>query len=554
VADVIIRGGTVLTLDSASSQHAAIAIRGDRIASVGSITEIDSMAGPQTRVIELCGQTVIPAFNDTHAHMEREGLKRIRISLAGANSVAKIIDRIAAATRQVPSGEWIITMPVGEPPFFFGGPDILEERRMPTRQELDAAAPQHPVCISGLFGNWGRPPGYTVLNTLALQLNGIGADARPRCAGVEIVKDAGSGGPTGLIIEHNARPTLDFDVLPAVPRFSFEDRRRGAKESMQLYNAVGTTSVYEGHGSAPEIISVYRSLWERDEMSVRVALTVSPTWAGIAEAAVTMRDFLSYARGRGFGDQWLRFSGVHIAYGGDAVAAALARADLPNSGWSGFVEQANSKQDFREYCMLAAVHDLRVHTIVGDELHEVMPIMAEVAERYPLADRRWVIEHVGRARMDDLRSLKRLGLFVTTIPVYHLWKGGHLYVSEPDGGNLVVPHRHLLDLGIPLASATDNIPCDPLFTLWVICSRHERVTGQVIGAEQALGAEEALRLLTTAGAWLTFEEEIKGPLQPGNLADLAVLSDNPLQISTEGLKDIKCRLTMVGGKIVFSDL
>jgi hypothetical protein len=554
IADVVIRGGMVLTFDSANSQHAAIAIRGDRILAVGSDAEIDSMIGSQTQVVELGERTVVPGFNDTHAHMEREGLKRIRISLAGARSVGEITDRIAAKARQIPLGEWIVTMPVGEPPFFFGGPETLNEKRMPTRQELDAVAPKHPVCIPGLFGNWGRPPGYTALNTLALQLNGIGPDTQPHCSGVEIVKDPTSGEPTGLIIEHNARPTVEFDVLPAVPRFSFDDRRRGAKESMRLYNAVGTTSVYEGHGSAPEIISIYRSLWEQEEMSVRVALTVSPTWTNVDEAANAMRDFLSYARGRGFGDQWLRISGVHIAYGGDAAIAVLARRNLPNSGWSGFVEQANSKRDFREYCMMAAEHDLRVHTIVGDQLHEVMPIIAEVAERYPLSARRWVIEHIGRARIDDLRALRRLGLFVTTIPVYHLWKGGHWYMNEPDGGDLVVPHRHLLDLGVPLASATDNVPHDPFFTLWTICTRHERVTGHVIGPAQRLPAVEALRLLTTAGAWLTFEEKIKGPLRPDNLADLVVLSENPLEVPPERLKDLKCKLTMVGGRIVFSDL
>jgi len=554
LAEVVLRGGSVLPLDGTGQIHEAIAIRGDRILAVGSNADIELTAGPGTQVIELDDLTLLPGFNDAHAHMEREGLKRLRISLAGARSISEITDRIVAASRQIRPGEWIITMPVGDPPFFFGGPEVLTEKRMPNRYELDAAAPQHPVCILGLFGNWGRPPGYTALNSLALSLNGIDAGARPRCSGVEIIKDADSGEPTGVIVEHNARPTVEFDLLPAVPRFGFEERLRGAKHSMQLYNAVGTTSVYEGHGSAPEIISAYRALWERGEMSVRVALTVSPTWADSSEAAVIMRDCLSYARGRGFGDPWLRISGVHIAYGGDAVTAALARADLPNSGWSGFVEQANSKHDFHSYCMLAAEHDLRVHTIVGDQLHEVIPVIEQVAERYRLSDRRWVIEHIGRARVQDLKKLKVLGLCATTIPVYHLWKGGDRYLEEPDGGNLVVPHRSMRDLGIPLACATDNIPYDPLFTLSTICTRSERTSGRVIGAEQRLAVEDGIHLLTTAGAWLTFEEGCKGPLVPGNLADLTVLSENPLHTEPEDLKNIRCQLTMVGGRIVFNEL
>ncbi len=552
-ADVVIRGGTVLTFDSTNTIGNAIALQRDRVLRVGSAAVIDGLIGPQTEVVELRPeQTVIPGFNDSHAHMEREGLKRLRLSLAGVRSVSELTGRIAAAARAAVPGEWIVTMPVGDPPYFFGGPQGLLEKRMPTREELDTVAPRNPVCISGLFGNWGVPPGYTALNSLALKLNDLGPGTEPRCVGVEIVKDA-SGEPTGLIVEHNARPSVEFDLLPAVPRFGFAERRRAAGESMRLYNAVGTTSVYEGHGSAPEIISVYRSLWERGELSVRVGLTVSPAWLDLAAAAAEMRDALSYARGRGFGDAWLRISGVHIAYGGDATMAALARANLPNTGWSGFVEQANSKKDFADYCRLAAEHDLRVHTIVGDELHHIIPILEQIAVDHPLSEKRWVIEHVGRARLDDLRALKRLGLFVTTIPVYHLWKGGRWYLDDVDGGDLVVPHRHLLDLGVPTAGATDNIPYDPLFTLWVICTRHERTTGRIIGSDQRLSPDQAIRLLTTAGAALTFEENVKGPLQPGYLADLIVLSDNPLHVGAENLKDIKCRLTIVGGKVVFRD-
>lgn len=553
LADIVLRGGNVLPLDGSGRQCQAIAIRGDRVLAVGDTAEIERKIGAQTRVIDLAGQAVIPGFNDAHAHMEHEGLKRIRPSLAGAQSISDVLSIVSSVARDIPAGQWIITMPVGTPPYYFGGPSTLAEGRMPTREELDEAAPHHPVCIPGHFGNWGEPPSYTALNSRGLALNNITGETKARCSGVEIVKDP-AGQPTGVLIEHNPRPTVEFDLLPAVPRFGFGERRRGALTSMRMYNAVGTTSVYEGHGSAPEIISVYRSLWERNEMSVRVALVVSPTWADVAEAATMMRDCLSYARGQGIGDEWLRISGVHIAFGGDARIAALARADLPNSGWSGFVEQANSRGDFREYCMLAAQHDLRLHTIVGDQLHEIIPILAEVAERFPLAERRWVIEHVARARIEDLRALKQCGLIVTTIPVYFLWKGGHCYLKEPDEGDMVVPHRHMLDLGIPLSAATDNIPYDPLFTLWSVCTRHERRTGRVIGPAQRLSAEDALRLLTTAGSWLTFEETIKGSLLPGCYADLAVLSQNPLQVPAERLKEIKCKLTMVGGRIVHDDL
>ncbi|WP_249123500.1 MULTISPECIES: amidohydrolase [unclassified Bradyrhizobium] len=546
--DLVLRNARIITCDDARPRARSLAIRKGVIAAVGDDDTVLA-AAPGARVIDLDGACVIPGFNDTHAHMEREGLKRQRPSLAGVRSIADILDRIRTAAARTPPGAWIVTMPVGTPPFFFDGPQTLAEGRLPNRHELDAAAPDHPVYIQGVFGNWGKPPGHSALNSRALALNGLNGTSTPRCAGVEIERET-DGHPSGIIVERNNRPTVEFDILPAVPRFGFAERLDGVRLSQQLYNAKGTTSIYEGHGSAAETISVYRRLWERNELTVRAGLVVSPSWSDLTEARRIMRDWLATARGTGLGDRWLRVSGLHIAYGGDATVACCARAHLPDTGWSGFVEQAVTPADFRETCFLAAEFDLRLHTIVGDQLHEIVPVLEAVNERYPLRPRRWVIEHIGRARDADITALARLGVLVTTIPTYYLWKGGRRYLDEADGGSHIVPHRRLLDAGIPLALATDNIPYDPFFTLWVACARQERETGTVIGADQRLDAATALRLFTVAGAALTFDEDWKGPLKPGFAADIAVLSDDPTGISVDALKDLACRMTIVGGRIV----
>ena len=551
--DLVLHGGNVVTLDDDRPRAEAVSVRGGFIEEVGDTESILERATACTEVIDLDGRTVVPGFNDVHAHMDREGLKRLRPSLAGARSIADVLKIIAAVARETPAGEWIVTMPVGSPPYYFGGPDTLAEQRMPTRQELDAAAPRHPVCIGAVFGNWGAPPGYTALNSHALALNDIDGGTSPRCAGVEIVRDAADA-PTGVIIEHNPRPTAEFDLLPAVPRFGYGDRLEGLRRSMRIYNAVGTTSVYEGHGLAAQTIAAYRELWERGEMTVRAALVLSPAWRDVSEAREAVRDWLAFARGRGIGDPWLTVSGVHVAIGGDPEVAALARADLPNTGWSGFVEQANTLAEYRDHCFVAAEHDLRVNTIVGDGLADVLPVLEAVNERFPLAGRRWVIQHVARTPTEDLQRLRRLGLFVTTIPVYYLWKGGGWYLDDPDGGESVVPLRAMLDLGIPLSAGTDNIPCDPFFTLWTMAMRRERVSNRVLGPGQRLSGADALRLMTREGAWLSFEEHRKGILAPGRFADIAVLSGDPCTIEPEALKDLSCHATIVGGRIVHRTL
>lgn len=481
--------------------------------------------------------------------MEREGLKTLRPSLAEARSVADVLRVVRDQARSTPAGEYIVTMPVGTPPYFFGGPAQLAEGRLPTRQELDAAAPEHPVYIPAPFGNWGKPPGSAALNSLALARNGLTPATRARCPGIELGRDE-SGELDGSIVERNARPAVEFDLLPEVPRFGFADRLKGLRISQRRYHAKGITSIYEGHGCAPETISVYRKLWEDGELTMRSTLVVSPAWSDVAEAARAMRDWLATARGRGLGDPWFRVSGVHIAYGGDPVVACCARASLPDTGWSGFVEQAVTPSDFRALCWLAAEHDLRVNVIVSDKLHEVIPVLREIDARFPLAGRRWVVQHIARARLDDLKALKALDVLVTTIPTYFLWKGGAAYLNEPDGGEGVVPHATMLELGLDLSLATDNIPYDPFHTLWVAGVRQERLTGRVIGPRQALSARDALRAFTVAGARLSFDEDWKGPLAPGYAADLAVLDRDPLQLPPEAWREVQCALTIVGGRIV----
>jgi predicted amidohydrolase YtcJ len=420
---------------------------------------------------------------------------------------------------------------------------------MPDRHELDRAAPDHPVCISGVFGYWGRPPGYTALNTLALRLNGLGRDSTPACSGVIIERDA-SGEPTGIIVERNNRPTIEFDLLRAVPKFSAADRLAAMRVSMQLYNAVGTTSIYEGHGSAPETIACYRQLAEEGALSVRTSLTVSPTWSDATEAERDMRDGLSYAKGQGLGDEWLRVCGVFIGFGDDPDVARVTRRVLPDTGWTGFVESANSPEEYRAYVALAARHNLRVHTIVGDRLADILPILEDVDRVHPLLGRRWVLEHVGRVRAQDIAALARLGIGITTIPAYQLWKNADRYLEDRDGGESAAPHRTFLEAGIPVAAGTDNIPYHPFFTVWVMAARKERTTGQVIGPSQRLDAEGALRLLTRSGPWLSFEEARKGTLETGKLADLVVLSNDPRDTMVDELPEITAVLTMVGGRIV----
>jgi predicted amidohydrolase YtcJ len=552
-ADMLLTGGTVLTMDPSGSAAEAVAIGRGRILAVGSAGDLAALAGPATEVIDLEGRTVIPGIIDTHAHMEREGLKTLRPSLAAARSVGDVLDVIARAARDAPPGTWIITMPVGQPPFYFGGPLTLVERRMPNRAELDRAAPDHPVCIAAVFTNWGEPPGYTALNSKALALLGIDRTTKVTADNVEIEREPGTGEPTGIIIDRNRRPSADFNLLRGITGFDFTERVVGLKRSLQAYNSVGTTSIYEGHGSSPETIAVYRELWQRGELTVRCHLCVSPTWASVEEGRKVLRDWLPHARGRGLGDSLLRVAGVFVGFGGNPKTAADSRAALPNTGWAGFVEWANRPEDFRTYARLAAELDLRLHTIVGDHLEDILSIFESIDAEIPLAGRRWVIEHVKLITSEQVARIRRLGLAVTTIPVYMIWKNGAALTRDMADLDRYVPHAALLEAGVAVSAGTDNIPYNPFVTLQTIVERKERKSGSVLGPAQRLDVLRALRLMTSEAGWISFEEDRKGTLAPGKFADLAVLSRNPRSTPPADLAQIKVLRTIVDGRVVHLD-
>jgi predicted amidohydrolase YtcJ len=540
--------GRVLTLDARGTIAEAVAVTDGRIAGVGSRREMATLA-PGARVIETDG-VIVPGFNDSHAHMDTEGLREHFPALDGARNIDDVLNRISVLAGGTPAGQWIVTMPIGEPPFYYGGPLTLAEKRMPTRVELDGAAPDHPVCILPPSSYWGLIPCFAATNSMALSALGISRTTKPLIAGLEIIHDQ-AGEPTGVFVERNFPDAMQLDLLSALPRVTAADRRKAIMRAMRTYHAHGITSVYEGHGCAAEIVSAYRQIHEESALTMRVGAVVSPTWTTLDDARRQMSDWLAYARGNGLGDERLRVSGIFVNYGGDPVVGSAALSDTTNLGWSCYVRQANDPETFEELCRLAATHDLRLHTIVIDKLAEIVPILHRIDAEFDIRSRRWVLEHISLARMEDLAALKALGIGVTLIPEFHLSKAGGRFASQSDETcAMVAPLLQLASLGVPVAAGTDNSPVTPFASMRAMMTRQERVTGRVLGASARAPAELALRALTVNGAWFTFDEHVKGAISPGKYADLAVLSADPLTTPADDLERITCAATMVGGQFV----
>jgi predicted amidohydrolase YtcJ len=498
-------------------------------------------------VLDLRGATVVPGLVDAHAHLDREGLKFLYPSPAGCRSVAELQALIRRLARARPAGEWIVTMPLGTPPFYRDAPG-LREGRWPTRAELDAAAPDHPVYIRGIWGYWNRPPVHSVANSLALARAGVTRDSRAP-AGVEIVRDA-TGEPTGVFIERNLVQVLEFTLMQAAPRFTHADRVRALDVSQRRYAARGVTAVYEGHGVAPEVLRVYREARAREALRLRVALTVSPTWNGVAEARRAIPDLAAWAGGQGLGDDRLRVQGICLHYGGDAEVARILHGSQPYTGWAGFVESANGPAEYAEQAALAARHGLRVATLITRVLPEVLDVWEAIARETPLDRQRWVLVHLNVATAADLGRARRLGAVATTNPISYLWRSAAEEAEKIADANLLIPHRSLARRGIPFGLATDNKPPDPWLAFRAAVDRRDMASGAVVGARERLTRAQALRALTTGGAWVTFAERDRGTLAPGRAADLAVLDRDPLSAPLDAVPDLDCLLTMVGGRVV----
>jgi predicted amidohydrolase YtcJ len=548
-ADLVLTGGKILTLDAQSRIVQALAIRGNRIAALGRDDEIAALIGPDTRRIDLRGRLATPGLIDGHAHMDREGLKLKWPSLAAAKSIDDILQIVEAEARRIPKGEWIVTMPIGEPPMYEGVPDCLAEKRWPNRHDLDRVAPDHPVYIRAIWGHWRNTlPIVSIANTRALGRAGITRDTTPPAPSIEIERDA-RGEPTGVLIERTYKPLVEHTLMAAAPRFSLEDRVAGLQASMRIYNQCGTTSVFEGHGISNEVLAAYQAMRERGRPTVRAHLLWSPAWPSHDVEAVRdlVRTWSGWLSRRGLGDDLLRVGGLYTE--SDVSDENRLRGETsPYTAWASFSYKAALPEDVMVEMMIeAARNGIRV----GSFTPNILDLYEKLNRVVPIADRRWIIEHIGVYGPDEIRRIRDLGLVLTAFTGRYIWKDGAMYARELGReASRVAPLRSLLEAGVHVALSTDNVPPSLFDAIHHAVTRKPRNASEPIGPDQCLSRAEAIACASREGAYLTFEEGEKGTLEVGKLADVAVLDRDALTIDEDALPDARAELAIVGGEVV----
>ncbi len=554
-ADMILKNGRIITVDPASTIAQAIAIAADRIIAVGSNDAMATHVSPATRVIDLKGNTIVPGLTDGHAHMDRAALRNIFPSLGPVRSILDIQDRIAELARSRKPGEWIVTMPIGDPPFYFDVPDILAERRWPTRQELDAVAPNNPVYIRSIWGFWrGTLPLVSCANTEALRRAGITRDTVSPVETLTIVKD-GNGDPTGVFIEEEFQPVAELVWFREATRFSHTDRVDALPRSARMYNSFGTTSVFEGHGVATELLNAYKEAHRAGNLTVRATLAISPNWksAGNAAPGALIDAWAGWLAEPGLGDDWLKISGLFAAVGRSRADDVRGGAS-PYTGWAGFNSDAGlPREQLKEVLLYCAANNIRVAAIAGAGGLGMLELYEEVDRQIPLKGRRWVLAHIYVISPRDIERIARMGLVLTTHTNAALYKSLDATADRlpPERYDEIVPLNALREAGITVSLATDNAPISLWGPVQQTIVRRDFKSQRQVGAGQALSRIDALRCATANGAYLMFDEDKKGMLQPGKFADLAVLSADPLTVQETKITDIVSEMTIVGGKIVY---
>jgi predicted amidohydrolase YtcJ len=548
-ASLVLTNGKVITVNARNDIAQAVAVEGERIVTVGSSAEIAPLIGQGTQVIDLQGRCAMPGLIDGHAHLDREGLKEALPPLAGLYSIRDIQDRIAELVSRARPGEWIVTMPLGDPPEYEPSPRDFADGRFPNRIDLDQVSPNNPVYIKPAWGYWRvGMPSVAVANSLALKLAGVTRDSQPPAGSVAIDRDA-TGHPTGIFFDNNRMPLLDFTLMKAAPAFDLASRVAALPRSMHIYNSVGTTSVYEGHGVAADVAEAWKRVKAAGQQTVRATLAFSPAWPGVSSDTIPamVADWAKWLARSGTGDTWLRENGLYSEVD-TSPENTIRQSVYPETGWAGFNYTGLPREAMKVLLRECARNGIRVNGITPPTLE----LFAEASKEFSIAGQRWVMCHLTAANEEQIGLIRDLGLVVTTHTNGYIWKSGAELVQRigKERENDAVPLRRLLDAGVPVSLGTDNVPVSLWYPIWQTVARFDRKAQVVVGPEQALTREEALRCATMGGAYLTFEENEKGSLEKGKLADIVVPSQDPLTCDLEQLRHTVADVTVVGGKVV----
>ncbi|MHB0884271.1 MAG: amidohydrolase [Bacillota bacterium] len=528
---LLLYNGRVTGLAEAARGATAVLVVGGRIKAVGGDEALRAAAPRGVPLVDLAGRAVVPGFIDSHLHLINFGVYLQRLDLMGVRSLAELVRRVAERHRSLPAGDWVIGRGWDQ--------DLFAEKRYPTRQDLDAVAPDRPVALTRACGH------VMAVNSEALRRAGVTAQT-PDPAGGRIDRDA-AGEPTGTLRERAMGLVSRF-----IPKPSAKELEPALRAAVGRALAAGVTGVHSddcGYFGFGPVLDLYRRSLGPEALPFRVSMDVSNDVIG---------DLLATDLRTGSGNEYVKIGSVKMFADGSlgASTAALSEpySDAPGNRGIPVVSPGQMKENvLRAH---RAGMQVAVHAIGDLAIGMTLDAYEAALAAAPRPNHRHRIIHCQIMRPEQFDRFARLGVvadiqpkFITTDMRWAERRVG------PGRVRTSYAWRTFLDQGVHCAGGSDCPvePLDPALGLHSAVTR-EDLEGQPQGGwlpEQKLTAEEALHLFTLGGAYAAFEEKDKGSIEPGKLGDLVVLDRDPTAIPGEALKDLRVEITIVGGRVAF---
>jgi len=543
--DLVMFNGNIVTVDNNFLITEAVAVKGNKIVGTGSNTDIKQLAGENTGFLDLKGATVLPGINDAHCHLNGFGLERpplmLDLGYPTVKSIAGINEVLAARAKDIGPGKWISGW--GWDRGFLD--ELKASGKYPARKDIDAATPNNPVVLTEFSGH------TCLVNSVALKMAKIDRNT-PDPEGGIIQKDA-SGEPTGILFER-----AGWGIRTLIPPATREERLAGILNGMAELNTLGICSVTEP-GLGAEQIGLYTELLNAGKFTVRVNCMVSPGGASL-EAMKNALNFIGTCTG--FGNEWLRISGLKLmADGIPPSKTAFMYEDYTGGGHGQLLVEGNTDEE--RYDMLismikyANAHGFQIGIhVTGDRgIDACVDGYIAALKEHPWDARHYII-HTDYATPQCIERMAKNNIGANVQSAIK-WTIGNLMVGITGEKRAAYhwPLKTLFDKGVIVTNSSDASVTYPDWRQGVESAvlRKDKATGKVIGPEQCITVEQAIRAYTINGAWQDHQENIRGSIEVGKLADFTIISEDILTIDPNKIHGIPVLYTIVGGKTVYKN-
>ncbi len=525
VPELVLYNGNVLTVDPQNARAEAVAIANGRFLAVGTNGEIRAAATSRTRLIDLGGKTVLPGFIDAHTHPAYSGRRHLRWVDCDLRSISQIQSAIRERAAKTPPGEWVVG-------FKYDDTKTREGRKL-TRADLDAAAPKHPVLISHRGGH------TAYVNSLAYERAGIN-EKTPDLPGGHFDRDPATGKLNGGLRERATEPFME--KIPFT--FTRDELREAVKLISKMMTKTGVTSVTDAEAE-PEELLAYQDAFQSGELGFRVYCMIQYQFLDRMTAAGIRT---------GIGDEWVKVGAMKLVCDG-SISERTARLSQPYVGrpndYGMFVYE---EKELYEQARKAHEAGWQIGTHAnGDAAIDVtLRIYERLQKELPRRDPRYRLEHCTVIAPSLVERIAKLDAIPTPFSTYVYYHGEKMKEYGAERLNRMFAVRSFLDAGIKVTQASDYPPgpFEPMMALQSSVTRTD-MNGNVWGPKQRVTVEEAIRVGTINGAYASYEEKLKGSIEPGKLADLVVLGQDPTKVDPSTLIKVPVERTMVGGRWVY---